>query len=93
MAPTPTGQESGSRQSILTPMLANIAEAKGRTPIRTCGSGSMQTVTVAFCVAAPCAAKRLASAIANMAAKRLVFISCSTSTATGGSKRENRPQP
>src|ERR1017187_7689272 len=92
MAPTSAGHESSSCQAILTPMLANIAEANGRTPIRMYGAFSIQTFTVAFCGAALCPAKRLAPAIANMATKRVVFISCSTSTATGGRGRENRPR-
>src|ERR1039457_5898265 len=74
MAPTSAGHESSSCQAILRTMLANIAEANGRTPISMYGSVSIQTFTVAFCGAALCPAKRLAPAIANMATKRVVFI-------------------
>jgi hypothetical protein len=73
------------------PILANMAEANGRTLLGNAGPDPCRQSQWPV-APAPLSGTRLVPAIVNTAAKRLVVISCSTSTAAGGGSQENRPR-
>jgi len=92
MEPLQEAWEFNSRQSMVKPILAKIAEASGLTPMSAWVSISVQTITFLVCEAMLCP-ERAEHASAITAPKYTVFIAWLTSTATGGTEPGNRPSP